>query len=256
MPQPGGGMEITMTDQKIINADTLTLFCNTNEAVLTLPVRGFILEFPGLGGGSCMGGCMDFAEYRGGYAEEMGKEGILVAYTFPGPWSWMNRGAVRYCELVADAIREKYNLPNETPWAVTGGSMGGLGALIFTAEAKVKPHACVAVCPCVDVPYCFETHGQFRRTLFRAVADYEGEITENLLTFSPKHRMSDMPRIPYLLINDCADELFPEEQMDEYVEKMRAMGHRMDYDRLEGCRHGEITQEAWQDILVFLKNSF
>lgn len=240
-------------DKTVINASTLSLFCNTNEAVLTLPVRGFIMEFPGLGGGSCMGGGMDFAEYRGGYAEMLGKEGVLVAYTFPGPWSWMNRGAVRYCELLAEAIREKYALPDDTPWVVTGGSMGGLGALIFAADAKRKPTACVAVCPCVDVPYCFETHGQFRRTLFRAVADYEGEIEENLLTLSPKHRMDDMPSIPYFLINDCADELFPEAQMDEYVARMRALGHRVDYDRLEGCRHGEITSEAWAHIVTFFK---
>lgn len=240
-------------DKQIINSSTLSLFCNTNEAVLTLPVRGFILEFPGLGGGSCMGGIMDLAEYRGGYAEEMGKAGILVAYTFPGPWSWMNKGAVRYCELVAHAIREKYQLPDDTPWAVTGGSMGGLGALIFAAEASIKPTACVAVCPCVDVPYCFETHGQFRRTLFRAVADYEGEIQENLLTLSPKHRTLDMPHIPYFLINDCADELFPEEQMDAYVEKLRGLGHHVEYDRLPGCHHGEITQEAWAHILAFFR---
>lgn len=240
-------------DKNIINASTLTFFCNTNEAVLTLPVRGFILEFPGLGGGSCMGGCMDLAEYRGGYAEEMGKAGILVAYTFPGPWSWMNRGAVRYCELVAHAIREKYSLPESTPWVVTGGSMGGMGALIFAADAKVKPTACVSVCPCVNVPQCFEDHGRFRRTLFCAVADYEGEITENLLSISPKHRMKDMPYIPYLIINDCADELFPEGETDTYVEGLRAKGHDVAYDRLEGCHHGEITADAWNHILDFFK---
>ena len=241
------------TDRNIITPDTLSFYCNTNEALLSLPVRGFILEFPGLGGGSCMGGVMDPAEYGHGYAATLAKEGILVAYTFPGPWSWMNRGAVRYCELVADAIREKYSLDEQTPWIVTGGSMGGLGALIFSAEAKKKPTACVAVCPCVDVPYCFDTHGRFRRTLFRAVADYEGDIRENLLTLSPVHRMADMPRIPYFLINDCADELFPEAQMDEYVEKMRARGHHVDYDRLIGCVHGEITSEAWEHILAFFR---
>ncbi len=240
-------------DKQIINAATLSLFCNTNEARLRKPVRGFILEFPGLGGGSCMGGGMDFAEYGHGYAEMLAGEGILVAYTFPGPWSWMNRGAVRYCELVADAIREKYQLPAETPWVVTGGSMGGMGALIYAAEAKIKPTACVSVCPCVDVPACFETHEIFRRTLFRAVADYEGEIADNLLKISPKHRIHDMPRIPYLLINDCADELFPEWHMDTYVDELRALGHSVEYDRLQDCGHGVITPEAWEHILGFFR---
>ena len=240
-------------DHSLINASTLTQFCNTNEESLTLPVRGFILEFPGLGGGSCMGGCLDFAEYRGGYAEQLGKEGILVAYTFPGPWSWMNRGAVRYCELVADAIREKYHLSADTPWIVTGGSMGGMGALIFAADAKIKPDACVAVCPCVDVPACYETHESFRRTLFRAVADYEGEIMDNLLKISPRHRLEDMPHIPYLIINDCADELFPETMLDKYTEDMRGLGHCVAYDRLQNCGHGVITPEAWTHIVEFFR---
>ena len=245
--------DYTLSDRDFINPDTIDLYCNTNAHLLTAPPTAFVLELPGLGGGSCLGGCMDIAPYNGPLSGVLAEHGILQAYVFPGPWSWMNRGAVRYCELVAHAIREKYALPDDTPWVVTGGSMGGLGALIFAADAKVKPTACVAVCPCVDVPYCFETHGQFRRTLFRAVADYEGEIEENLLTISPKHRMDDMPRIPYFLINDCADELFPEEQMDEYVEKMRAQGHDVDYDRLEGCHHGEITESAWNHILAFFK---
>ncbi len=242
-------------EKNLINASTLTLFCNTNEALLTCPVRGFVLELPGLGGGSCMGGCMDFSEYRGGYAEILAQDGILVAYAFPGPWSWMNRGAVRYCDLVVEAIREKFSLAHDTPWIVTGGSMGGLGALIYAADAKVKPTACVSVCPCVDVPHCFEAHGIFRRTLFRAVADYEGEIADNLLTISPKHRIHDMPHIPYLLINDCADELFPEEMLDKYVADLRALGYCVEYDRLQNCGHGVITPEAWEHILCFFKTN-
>lgn len=242
-----------MTDKHIINASTLALYCNTNEAVLTSPVRGFVLEFPGLGGGSCMGGCMDFGEYCGGYAGELGREGILVAYTFPGPWSWMNPGAVRYCELLAQAIREKYALPRDIPWVVTGGSMGGLGALIFSADAKEKPHACLAVCPCVDVLSCYEIRPDFRRTMIGAALCGSDSIEEGLRRLSPVLRMEDMPFIPYLLINDCDDDIIPAAQMDAYVAEMQKLGHRVDYDRLEHCGHGAITPEAWAHILGFFR---
>ncbi len=242
-----------MTPKNIIDASTLTLFCNTNEAVLTLPVRGFILEFPGLGGGSCMGGNLDFSEYRYGYAEEMGREGILVAYAFSGPWSWMNPAAVRYCELLAEAIREKYHLSEDTPWVVTGGSMGGLGALIFSADAQRKPSACVAVCPCVDTLSCCELRPDFYRTVVSSVAGVGESIEAAMKAVSPAYRLDDMPRIPYFLVNDCADDIIPASQMDAYVEKMRALGHEVDYDRLERCHHGEITPEAWAHILAFFK---
>ena len=192
----------------------------------------------------------DLEGLRGFLAER----GILQVYTFPGPWSWMNRGAVRMIHALVDAIREKYGFTEATPWAVMGGSMGGMGALIYTAnnDPAYTPTACLAHCPCVDVldrVYCKEN---IPRTFFRAVADYEMPIAEALKTLSPAHRIEDMPFIPYHIINDLADELFPPEQMDAYVAALRERGHNVTYHRLENCRHGELTSEEWEHIRGFL----
>jgi hypothetical protein len=246
--------DYTLTDRDFINPDTIDLYGNTNAHLLTEPPVAFVLEFPGLGGGSCLGGCMDMGPYNGPLSGFLAERGILQVYTFPGPWSWMNRGAVRMVNALVDAIREKYGFTEKTPWAVMGGSMGGAGALIYTAggDPAYTPTACIAHCPCVDVldrVYCKEN---IPRTFFRAVADYEMPITEALKTLSPVHRLDDMPSIPYHIINDLADELFPPEQMDAYVAAMEERGHTITYHRLPGCRHGELTGEEWDCIRRFL----
>jgi hypothetical protein len=84
------------------------------------------------------------------------------------------------------------------------------------------------------------------------VADYEMPVEDALMTLSPLCRLEDMPSIPYHIINDLADELFPFEQMDGYVEKLRGRGHDVSYHRLENCRHGELTGEEWEVIRAFM----
>ncbi len=248
--------DYTLSDRDFINPDTVDLYCNTNAHLLTSPPTAFVLEFPGLGGGSCLGGCMDIAPYNGPLSGALAGKGILQAYVFPGPWSWMNRGAVRMVNALIDAIREKYGLTEKAPWAVMGGSMGGTGALLYTAahsgDPAYTPAACLAHCPCVDVldrVYCAPS---VPRSLFRAVADYEMPIAEALRTLSPICRVEDLPYIPYHIINDLSDELFPPEQMDAYVETLREKGHTVTYHRLPNCRHGELTGEEWEVIREFL----
>ena len=246
----------TAADRDFINPDTVELYCNTNAHLLTAAPRAFVLEFPGLGGGSCLGGSMEMAPYNGPLSAELAAHGILQAYVFPGPWSWMNRGAVRMINALVDALRAKYGWDADTPWAVMGGSMGGLGALIYTAshggDPARTPVACLAHCPCVDVPDRLYCKAEVTRTLFRAVADYEMPIAEALLTLSPCHRVDDMPYVPYHVINDLEDELFPAEQMDAYVQRMLEKGHDVTYHRLEGCTHGGLTAEEWEHIRRFL----
>ena len=39
-------------------------------------------------------------------------------------------------DAVVDAVAEKYGLKNNFPLAVCGGSMGGVGALMYAADSK------------------------------------------------------------------------------------------------------------------------
>ncbi len=240
------------SDRDLINPDTLHLYANTNAHLLATVPRAFVLEFPGLGGGSCMGGTADLAPYGHLLAPYLAERGILLAYVHLGPWSWMNRSAVRYVDAVVDAIRDAYDLDDTTPWMVMGGSMGGLGALNYVTSGRHTPRACLSVCPCVDVPACYACVPDIPRSLFCAVADLELPIHEGLKSISPRHRLEDLPRIPYHIVCDCADALFPEALTDAYVADMIARGHDVTYHRLPGCPHGAITEEEWGEIRAFL----
>ena len=75
---------------------------------------------------------------------------------------------------------------------------------------------------------------------------------EGLKTLSPIEHLGEMPDIPYLIINDCADELFSEEELDTYVNKLKERVSNVEYDKLKGCIHGEITVDEWHKIIQFL----
>lgn len=74
-----------MDIKRCINKDTLNSFARTNEKILTGPIRGVALEFPGLGGGSCMGGVDAVGDYSAAYGLRCGHENILLAYVFSVP---------------------------------------------------------------------------------------------------------------------------------------------------------------------------
>ena len=232
-----------MLDREYITPQNTNLFCNTNEHLLKQPAKAIVLEFPGLGGSSCIGGLIDRGEYNILHAAPLAENGVVLAYGFPGPWSWMNPGAVRYTDLLVDALREKHGLDENSPLVVMGGSMGGLGALIYTASSRHKVTACCAGCPCVDVERSFSVHPDFPRTYLSAAATVDAPIEEALRRFSPMHRISDMPDIPYHIMLDMEDEVFFEKDTDEYVAALRSRVSNVTYHKLHGCTHGQFTKE-------------
>lgn len=241
------------SDRAFINADNLELFCNTNLALMTSAPRGIVLEFPGLGGGSCLGGSMDMGPYGGGYAEELAGAGLVLAYVFPGPWSWMNKGAVRICDLVTDALRERCGLSPASPLIATGGSMGGLGALVYTADSRHKVTACAATCPGVDARAAMAALAALPRTFLSAVAAYDMPFGAALASISPAARIGDMPpEASYLIMADCNDELFPFEELKEYAQKLKQRVKSLEFIPMENCTHGGFTPYARQRFTNFI----
>lgn len=244
------------SDRDFINPATLSQFGNSNAHLLRGKPRAFVLELPGLGGGSCLGGYPDPAPYDGGLASFLAQRDILLFYAFPGPWSWMCRGAVRTVNATVDALREAYGLDESTPWVVMGGSMGGQGSLLYCAENAEdpahRPVACLAHCPCVDVETSYACKENVPRGFFTTLATYDMPMAEALKTISPLRRMAELPPIPYMILNDLADELFPYPIIDGFVEALRGLGHTVTYYRLPDLGHGALTEEAWGWIRAFL----
>lgn len=239
-----------MDMKEYINAETIRYYAKTNERFLRR-VKGVCLEFPGLGGGSCLGGTDDLGDYDTDFAVRAAEAGVLLAYVYTGPWSWMNIGAVRIADAVVDAILEKYRL-SDVPIVVSGGSMGGLGALIYAASSRHAITACAAACPCCDALDRYDAADEFRKTFVSAVAGYDcPTLTDALKTISPMHRLDDMPHIPYFIANCCEDEVFPDAQLEDYVARLREKGHDVQYVRMEGMKHGQFTQEGMHRLREF-----
>ena len=198
---------------------------------------------------------MVFGDYDDDFAKKCGENGILLAYMFTGPWSWMNKGAVKITDAVVDAIKDKYSLNENTPLVLSGGSMGGLGAIIYSIESNHEITACAAACPCVDILDRFNAAIDFPRTFIRAIAEYDMPAEDALKTLSPVHRIEDMKKIPYFITNCCEDEVFPEEQLDNFISMLQEKGHKLEYHKMQGKKHGEFTPEIKEKFKDFLINS-
>ena len=242
-------------DSKYINKDTLLDFCNTNEEHLVAPVRGIVVEFPGLGGGSCLGGLMEKESYSTEWAKRFAKKGIVLAYLFPGPWSWGNKGAVRMADAVVTALADKYGLKPGFPVAACGGSMGGVGALIYAAESNFTLCAVASACPCVDVVKNISEVPVFAKSYISAAAVYDMELKDALMRFSPISRIPDMQKSIYFVCSDGKDSVFPEHECDEYVAKLRELGHDVEYHRQPGLEHGEFFPEIREKLHMCIENA-
>jgi len=168
----------------------------------------------------------------------------------------MNRGAVRICDLIVDALRTKYGLGDDSPLIVSGGSMGGLGALIYAADSRHRVTGCVSACPRIDAsPTAFTQPWQLRG-IVSAIAAYDMPLEDALHTISPRHRLKDMPSIPYFIVCDEEDELMDPDAMTEYAEDLRkATASEVIFHRLPHCKHGEFTPEVRAELTEFIIRS-
>lgn len=244
-------------DTLYVNKNNITSYCNTNEALLPAgkKVTGIVLEFPGLDGNSCLGGTMNhMTTYNNAFTQECAAKGLVVAYMFPGPWSWMNKGAVRIIDLVVDAFMDKYGFETEEDFTlvVMGGSMGGLGALIYTIDTRHTVDACVSHCPCYNVIECYDANPAFPRTFLAAVNDYDMPLEDALKQISPEHRIADMPDIPYIVTADELDDCFPYKGVQRLADKMSAAGLKVTYMFLEGQQHGGMSAEDRETVNEFI----
>ena len=164
---------------KIINIDNLRRFAYVNDQVCTRPIKGIVISFFGLGGSSMYNTDNDQGLY-------FGDRGILYVVPYTNPWAWMNKQAIDYTDEIIDVLVEEYELGNDIPVVSTGGSMGGLAALVYTKYAKRTPVACVANCPVCDLPYHFTERPDLPRTIYSAFFNCE-DFDKALCDASPLH---------------------------------------------------------------------
>lgn len=223
--------------KKIITYDTLRSFAYSNDKLIKGEIKGIVLDFYGLGG-------MHMHHSDPGDAVEYAENGILFVVPYYNPWCWMNKDAVDYTDEIIDVLAEKYSLSDNIKIASTGGSMGGLSALVYCAYAKRTPCACVTNCPVCDLPFHFTERVDLPRTLYSAFYGYEGTLDDALKSCSPLHLVGKLPKIKYTIFhcdNDKAVSL--EKHSVPFVEAMKD-SYDVDLTVVHGRGHCDLSAEA------------
>lgn len=223
--------------QKMITMEHLAGFAYVNTAVCQAPVRGIVVSFFGLGNTK-----MFHAETGAG--AYYGERGILYVHPYNNPWNWMNPQSVAMTDEILDVLIDHYNLPESIPVVATGGSMGGLCALVYTHYAKRTPVACIANCPVCDLPYHLTERPDLPRTLYSAFWHEEGTIEQVLERFSPLHLAPHMPAAAYHIFHCAADQAVNKEKhSDRFVAAMKKAGRHVQYYEIPHCGHCDLPDD-------------
>lgn len=228
--------------EKIITYETLRKFAYSNDRLIKGDIKGIVLHFYGLGSTT-------IHNVDPGDALEYAEKGIIYVIPYYNPWSWMNRQAVAYTDEIVSVLCEKYNLTDSVKVVSTGGSMGGLSALVYCAYAKITPCACVANCPVCDLPYHFTERPDLPRTLYSAFGEYDGDIESAMRSCSPLHLVDKMPDIHYTVFHCGADPAVNLQQHSErFVELMKA-NHKITFKVVPLRGHCDLSAEAGADYI-------
>ena len=224
--------------EKIITYENLRNFAYSSDHLIKGEIKGIVISFYGLGGAAMY-------SKDPGTAVDLARDGIVYVHPYTNPWCWMNESAVRLTDEIIEVLCEKYGLGDDVKTVSSGGSMGGLSALVYSAYARVTPVACVTSCPVCDLPYHFTERDDLPRTLYSAFSTYEGSMEEALRSCSPIHLVERMPDIPYVLFHCTADlAVNIESHSERFVDAMRQNGKNIEFIKVDGRGHCDLSAEA------------
>ena len=223
--------------EKIITIDNLRSFAYCNDKICKKPIKGIAISFFGLNGNAMFN---EDTEDGIRFAEQ----GILYLVPYQNPWAWQNRQNVAYTDELTDVLFKEYGLPEDLPVVSTGGSMGGLSALVYMVYAKRTPVACVANCPVCDLPYHYTERNDLPRTLYSAFYNYDCSLQEALRSASPLHLVDKMPEKSAYYVFHCeADKAVNKQKhSDIFVQKMKEK-HNVSYFAVPDRGHCDLTDE-------------
>ena len=209
-------------------------------------IKGVVLAFHGLGGGPKTGPNTEELEWahRGG----------LVVHPYCGPWSWMNRQTRAMIDALVDAIYAAYGLADSIPLICTGGSMGGLGSLLYTRYAKHSVSACFANCPVCDLMFHFHERPDLPPTIRNAFQGYPESLAALFAEHSPLQQVAALPDISYRIIHGDED---PAVSKQHHSDKMVPIMHKhklnVEYIEVPGMGHcGPLPLKVLEGNIAFV----
>lgn len=235
--------------EKVITAENFRDFAYVNDNAVKGEIKGVVVFFMGLGGTTTY-------EYDCVQGEIYGEKGLLYIMPYSNPWAWMNKWEVKLTDDVLDAVFEKFGLKEDTPVASTGGSMGGLGALVYALKAKRTPVIVSANCPVCDAVYHYGERPDLPRTMYSALCDEEGDLLTALKGISPIHLAERMPKIKYRIFHSDADQSVNMDMHSKrFYEKMKGLGHDITLSVYHGRRHCDFDYPSRKEYFTGTVNA-
>jgi len=208
-----------------INKDNILTYAFVNFDTLKEPINAVCIDFHGYTDAS------RFTESNR-QATELGKQGIVYVFPYYSVWAWYSKSSRIYNEMVLDAVYEKIGV--DVPLVVSGGSMGGMTALMYSIEGKRRPVGCVVNCPVTDMELVYNKLDGVRPAILSAHIE-EGL---NLKSFSPYHRINDLPDIKYFALFGGEDSCITKDFYIPFNEKM--LGRKYEFYLVPQMPHCDI----------------
>jgi dipeptidyl aminopeptidase/acylaminoacyl peptidase len=156
--------------------------------------------------------------------------GALVVHPYYGAWNWMNRQARAFVDELVSSIYREFKLPDSAPLIITGESMGGQCALLYTRYAARPIAACTVNCPVCDLEFAFSERPDVPRTVHFAFRGYKEDMKTLLQEHSPVAQAANMPDIPYQIIHGVQDTgVAKSKHSDKLVPLLRKKGLNVEY---------------------------
>ena len=224
-----------MSERMIFPGNELGQYCRWNGELVGRKARRVVLEFQGLN--RCQ-----MVDQPSPLELELGAKDVLYVIPYTAPWSWMNRAAQLYTDVLVESIFQALELAEDTPVVSTGYSMGGQAALMYTLYGECKISACYANSPVCDLTAHFGEREDIPRTLVNAFAAGPGDLETELKRHSPLDQADKLPDIPYMIVAGEQDRQVDKRiHSDRFVERMRGLGRNVRYRELPDMRHWQIT---------------
>ena len=224
-----------MLNGRLFPKEELDRYCRWNGGRTGGNVKRVVLEFQGLNR-------VEMPDQPSPLELELGERHVLYVIPYTAPWSWMNRSAVIYTDVLVESLFRALDLPSEVPLVSSGYSMGGQAALMYTLLGGHRISACYANSPVCDLTAHFQEREDIPRTLVNAFACGPGSLEAELEAHSPLFRAEELPDIPYMIVAGGADrQVHKNVHSDRFVSRMRELGRNVRYCEPADMKHWQIT---------------
>ena len=229
-----------------LTPETLSDYAFVNLDTLKRPIKGVIMNCHGFTDESTFTSSPRFAR-------DLGEQGVVYIFPYYSPWAWCSDSTLSYMEQVLDTVFSMLSLPDDTPFMISGGSMGGMTAMLYSVYGRRAVRAVACNCPVCNLEAVMASSPHVRRSVFAAYAGSGREMEEEILRHNPLRQVEHMPNVPYLIVSGTADVAVPDPKHADLMKReMARLGRDATFLSVEGMVHCDLLSHE-EPYLAYLQ---